>query len=77
MSNDSEHKPTHPVTRNTVFILIKFSDTNCVEFLVLRVMEIDPAVYIKSYIYCTYTGIVLSFNLSKQAKRQISFTHLY
>jgi len=77
MSNNSEHKPIHPVTRNTVFILIKFFDTNYVDFLVLRVMEIDPAIYVKSYIYCTYTGIVLNFNLSKQAKRQFSFIHLY
>jgi len=40
-------------------------------------MEIDPAVYIKSYIYCTYTGIVLNFNFSNQVKRLFSFIHLY
>jgi len=46
MNSVSEHKPTHPVTRNKIFILTKYFDTNYSDSLVLRVMEIDSAVYI-------------------------------
>jgi hypothetical protein len=77
--NDSEHKLTHPFKRNKICILTKYFDTNYIDFLVLRVMEIDSAVYtsIKSYIYSTYTRIVLDFNLSKHVKSQFSLIHLY
>ena len=62
MSNDSEHKLTYSVTWYKIFILTKYFDTNYVDFVVLCVTEIDPAVYIKSYIYCTYTVHILYIN---------------
>jgi hypothetical protein len=89
MISDSEHKPTHPVTRNKICILTKYFDTNFevwnplyfdtnyIDSLVLRVMEIDSALYIKSYIYCTHTRIVVNFNLSKHVKNQFSLIYLY